>query len=293
MQIRSLAIPALLVTFSLNAQYGTFDANAVKAAKGASKAVIVLDEGDTSYDRVMKEHAAAVWKFNGAVEFIAAAELAAQPISSDKVYILKTSKTDPVKYEATFLTVVQGWKPKRGEVLKQTNGRFTGIPMEHELAFIQFDPTSLEKEGISGMVVVYLKNLQNYLSMVESGKITDKTTADRLYASRNKAVRDTEFWLAEEHLDKSFENAAKVHATYTSPCQLMSLSQFPSALEKQDGATALSDVVMTGDNKNKHCFKRIFNVGSGELLYLRDDAAVFGKKEGFLEEDLKNLERAR
>ena len=37
----------------------------------------------------------------------------------------------------------------------------------------------------------------------------------------------------------------------------------------------------------------VFNAGTGELMYLSDDAAIFGKKEGFIEEDLKALERAR
>ena len=56
----------------------------------------------------------------------------------------------------------------------------------------------------------------------------------------------------------------------------------------------VSDAVITiGDHKNKHCFKRVFNAGTGELMYLRDDAAIFGKKEGFIEEDLKAISRAR
>lgn len=292
MQIRSLALGALLVTFSLHAQYGTFDANAVKAAR-SSKAVIVLDEGDTPYNQVMHKQSQSVWKFNGSVEYITVADLAAQPISPDRVYLMKTRKTDPVKYEGTFLTLVKGWKPKKGEVLTQTEYQFTGIPVEQELASIQMDPRSLHKVGMANMLVVYMKHLQNYLDMVEGGKIKDKTTADRTYAARNKAVRTLEFWLAQEHADKSLPDAAKVKEFYTSTCQLMSLSQFPSALEKGDTGIAISDVVITGVDKNKHCFKRIFNVGTGELMYLRDDAAVFGKKEGFLDEDLKTLERAR
>jgi len=292
MQIRSLALGALLVTFSLHAQYGTFDANVVKAAK-ASKAVIVLDEGDSPYNRTLLDRAKADWKFNSTVEFMNVAELSTQPISPDRVYLLKTRKSDPVKYEATFLTLVKGWKPKKGEVLTQVDNQFTSIPAEHELAFIQIDPKSMAKQNLSGMLVVYIKHLQDYLSMVEKGKITDKTTADRLYASRNKGVRNTEFWLAQEHADKSLPDAAKVKEFYTSTCQIMSLSQFASALEKQDSGTTISDVLITGVDKNKHCFKRIFNVGTGELMYVRDDAAVFGKKEGFLDEDLKTLERAR
>lgn len=292
MELRALAIAALLATTSLHAQYGTFNAGAVKAAK-ATKTVVVLDAGDAPYNRTIIETAKANWKFTSELEFVSTAELAAQPVSPDRIYLLKTRKTDPVKFDATFLTLVKGWKPKKGEVLAQTNNEFTGIPTEHELAFIQIDTKAINEKGLARLLDVYVKHLQNYLALVEGGKITDKTTADRLYASRNRLVRDMEFWLAQEHADKSLPDAAKVKEYYSAPCQVMALSQLASALEKQDKNITISDVVMTGDHKNKHCFKRVFNVGTGELMYLRDDASIFGKKEGFLDEDLKTLERAR
>lgn len=91
-------------------------------------------------------------------------------------------------------------------------------------------------------------------------------------------MRDTELWLAQEHADKSLPDAAKVKEFYAAPCQVMGLSQLAGALEKQDKGVTISDVVITGENKNKHCFKRIFNVGTGELMYMRDDAAIFGKE---------------
>ena len=43
----------------------------------------------------------------------------------------------------------------------------------------------------------------------------------------------------------------------------------------------------------KWCFKRVFNARTGELLYLRDDAALFDKKLGFLSEDLRMIEQSR
>ncbi|HQZ42820.1 MAG TPA: hypothetical protein PK735_08035, partial [Flavobacteriales bacterium] len=86
---------------------------------------------------------------------------------------------------------------------------------------------------------------------------------------------------------------AKVKEFYTAPAQLMDLAQLMSAVQSADKSVVISDVVLTGDYKNKHTFKRVFNAGTGELMYLNDDAAIYGKKEGFIEEDLKNLERAR
>ncbi|MCC6541774.1 MAG: hypothetical protein IT225_06105 [Flavobacteriales bacterium] len=292
MQHRFLALAALLTTFTLHAQYGTFDAGAVKAAK-STRTVVVLDAGDSPYNRTMIESAKANWKFTTELEFLTVADLATQPIAPDRTYLLKTRKTDPVKFEATFLTLVKGWKPKKGETLAQTDNEFTSIPAEHEVAFIQIDPKGINEPGMARLLDVYLKHLQNYLTLVEGGKITDKTTADRTYSSRNRLVRDTEFWLAKEHMDKSLPDAAKVKEFYTAPCQVMALSQIASLLEKGSKEITISDVVLTGENKNKHCFKRVFNVGTGELMYMRDDAAIFGKKEGFIDEDLKNLERAR
>jgi hypothetical protein len=55
----------------------------------------------------------------------------------------------------------------------------------------------------------------------------------------------------------------------------------------------VSDVLLTGEYKTKHCFKRIFNAGTGELMYMGDDAALAGKKEGLLSQDLLNVMRAR
>jgi hypothetical protein len=50
---------------------------------------------------------------------------------------------------------------------------------------------------------------------------------------------------------------------------------------------------MTGEYKTKWCFRRVFNASTGELMYLRDEAALFGKKEGFITDDLRILEQSR
>lgn len=292
--MRSLLLTAAtaLCTLAATAQYGTFSSAAVKAAKG-TKTIVVLDAGDSPYNRALIDAIKADWKFTPGFEFVTTAELAAQPIAPEKTYLLKTAKTDPVKFEGTFLTLIQGWKAKKGDVLEQKDNAFTSIAPEHELAFIQIDPKAINEKHMDAMVAIYVKHLTNYLSLVESGKITDKATADRTYASRNRLIRDTELWIGQEHLDKSIPDAAKVKQLYTAPAQVMALSQLPSAVQKKDKGLTVSDVILTGENKNKHCFKRVFNAGTGELMFLRDDAAIFGKKEGFLDEDLNTIERAR
>jgi hypothetical protein len=231
------------------------------------------------------------WKFNAAVDFITVADLGMQPISADKLYLLKTRRVDPVKFEGTFIAVVKGWKQKKGDALQQTDNCFTSIGTEQELASILIDPKAIADGKAAAMITLYVKHLQDYLKQVEAGRITDKTTADRLYAGRTRLVREMELVFSKDHLDKSLPNADAIKAQYTSP---FSIDDATAAVEAQDRTKAVSDAVITaGDHKNKHCFKRVFNAGTGELLYLRDDAAIFGKKEGFIEEDLKVIERAR
>lgn len=290
MHLRSIIVTLFAAPLIAFPQYGSFDASAVKAAK-ALPLVVVLDAGDSPYNRTVMNAVKADWKFNAAVDFITVADMGMQPISADKVYLLKTRRVDPVKFEGTFIAVVKGWKQKKGDALQQTDNCFTSIGAEQELASILIDPKAIADGKAAAMITLYVKHLQDYLKQVEAGRITDKTTADRLYAGRTRLVREMELVFSKDHLDKSLPNADAIKAKYTSP---FSIGDAIAAVEAQDRTKAVSDAVITaGDHKNKHCFKRVFNAGTGELLYLRDDAAIFGKKEGFIEEDLKVIERAR
>lgn len=131
----SIATAALFLNTS--AQYGTFDAAAVKTAK-AGTTVVVLDDGD-SPNRAVVDAVKSHWKFNAEVDFVNVGELAAQPIDPAKNYLLKTVKVDPVKFEGTFLTLVKGWKLKKGDALQAKGNAFTNIPSEQELAFLLID----------------------------------------------------------------------------------------------------------------------------------------------------------
>lgn len=288
----SFTVLSALASIALHAQYGTFDASAVKAAK-ATTTIVVLDAGDSPYNRTIMNAVKSEWKFTTAYEFVTVAELGTQPIDPAKTYLLKISKVDPVKFEATFLTLVRGWKQKKGEPLQQTNNVFTGIASEQELAFIMIDPKAINEGNSAPMLTLYIKHLQDYLKLVETGKITDKATADRTYSTRTRLIRDTQLLLAREQVDKSLPDAASIAVYYTSPNKLVGIADITAAVEAQDRTSTVGDMLLTGDHKNKHCFKRVFNAGTGELMYLADDAAIFGKKEGFIDVDLKNLARAR
>ncbi len=293
MLLRPLLVTLATAPLTAPAQYGTFDAGAAKAAK-AAQLVVVLDQGDSPYNRTIMNAVKAEWKLNASIDFITVGDFGMQPISPDKVYLMKTRRTDPVKFEGTFLAVVKGWKQKKGDALQQTDNCFTSIAAEQELANLLIDLKAINEQDMSAMLMVYVKHLQDYLKQVEAGKITDKTTADRLYSSRTRLIRDTELIVAREHLDKTLPDDAAIKAEYASPSSLGSRADVTGAVTAQDRGKAVTDVVITvGDHKNKHCFKRVFNAGTGELMYLRDDAAIFGKKEGFIVDDLKAIARAR
>lgn len=289
-------LPTLLASsllLSVHAQYGTFDANAVKAAKGQAL-VVVLDAGDSPYNRTITDAVKAHWKFNSEMDFITVNDLATQPLSPDRVYLLKTMRNDPQKFTGTFLTLAQGWKQKKGEALEVNDNAVVNLPNSQDLAYIQIDPIVMAESNTVGFIHAYVKHLQDYLKQVSSGKITDRATADRLYQSRQRLMRDnSELWIGQEHLDKSLPDAAAVKAHYTKATQVSQVAELAGMAAEGRSGVAITDVVLTGDHKTKHCFKRVFSASTGELMYVRDDAAVFGKKEGFLEEDLKTIERAR
>ena len=87
--------------------------------------------------------------------------------------------------------------------------------------------------------------------------------------------------MAEGDLDKEPARRRRAKAHYTHEFQVMSAEQLGNAAREGKAGVALSDVVLTGDHKNKHCFKRVFNANTGELMYQADEAALYGKKEGF------------
>lgn len=290
--MRSALLTALSVlALTAGAQYGTFDPKAVAAAK-TTTTLVVLDAGDSPYNRAVQEAMKAHWKFTKSFDVITVNDLATMPIMPDKTYLLKTRKSDQEKHDGYFMTLVQGWKQKKGEQLDVVDNAVTNLPAAQELAFLMIEPNTFTGQG-GAMVNVYVKCMQDYLKQVENGKIKDKATADRLYASRNRMIKELDLWVAREHLDKSITDAAKAKETYTKQLQIMSADQNYAAAYKGEPGVAISDVVMTGELKTKWCFRRVFNASTGELMYLRDEAALYGKKEGFIADDLRILEQSR
>ncbi len=291
--MRHLALSALLCAPALAlAQYGTFAGAAVKAARPTTT-IVVLDGNNTAYDRAITEAMKSNWKATAGLEFVPAADFAMRPIVPEHTYLMKVVRVDPVKFEGTFLTLVQGWKLKKGSTVKADARGFSDIPSEQELAALLIDPATVNDPASAGIVALYIDHLQDYLRQVEQGRIKDKATADRLYASRTRLVRDTELVLAKEHIDKNMDEGA-IKELYSAPLKVAGMDQVMTAVKRRDPGTTVSDVVITvGDHRNKHCFKRLFNAGTGELVYAGDDQAIFGKKEGLIDSDIKTVQRAR
>jgi hypothetical protein len=288
---QTIILSALALSGTLNAQYGTFDKKAVAAAK-ATTTIVLQDAKDSPYNRELMNAVKANWKFTASTDFGTITDLANAPVEPGKTYLMKLRKSDPEKHTATFLALVQGWKMKKGETLKVEDNAAINVPAEQELASIMIDAALLDN-GAAPMLNVYVKTLQDYLKQVETGKIKDKATADRLYSSRNRLVKEQELWLAKEQLDKSLPDLAAIKETYTHEVKLMDLNQLMAAAAKGQPGVCLADVVITGEYKTKWCFRRVFNASTGELMYQRDEAALFDKKLGFIKEDFRILEQSR
>ncbi|MBZ0206665.1 MAG: hypothetical protein K8H89_10090 [Flavobacteriales bacterium] len=287
----NIILAALTISTVANAQYGSFDKKVVDAAK-SSTTTVLRDATDSPYNRDLMNAVKAHWKFTGGTAFGTITDLASMPLDPATTYLMKIRKSDKEKHDAIFLALVQGWKMKKGETLMVENNAVTNLPPDQELASIMIDAKLMDNGG-SAMLNVYVKNLQDYLKQVETGKIADKATADRLYASRNRYIKDMELWVAEEQLDKSLPDLAAIQETYKQDVKIMGYSGMMTAASQGQPNVAIADVVITGEYKTKWCFRRVFNASTGELMYQRDEAALHDKKMGFIKEDFRVLEQSR
>ncbi len=289
--MRTLALLATIATLTAAAQYGSFDPKAISAAQ-ANTTLVVLDDANTGYNAAISDAMKGEWKFTSSLEFINTKELATQPLDPTKNYLMRIKRTDAEKHDGVFLALVAGWKQKKGEALVVEDDAVTNLPASQELASIMIDPKVVSTSK-TAMLKLYVKHFQDFLTNVEKGKIKDKATADRLYQNRTHLIKDMELWIAKEQLDKSVPDAKKATETYTHALQVMDMDQLMAAAASSKDGVAIGDVIITGTEKTKWCFKRVFNANTGELMYLRDDAALYGKKEGFISEDLRMIEQSR
>ena len=122
----SILVAIIAITLQTSAQYGNFDTKALAAAK-ANTTLVVLDDGNTSYNKAIMNAVKAEWKFTKSFDFINTADLATQPIDPTKNYLMKILRKDADKHDAVFLALIQGWKQKKGEAIEVTDGAAANI----------------------------------------------------------------------------------------------------------------------------------------------------------------------
>lgn len=275
----------------MNAQYGSFSKEVISTFKGNNLSV-VLDNGKTEYNDYIKQVMESSWQINK-VDFISMEDFKLAQFETERSFLVKITKSDAKKYDATFLTLVNGWKKKKGNEASLYGTTVKNIPVDHEVAYIMINADKMEQDQEGSKLWLYMKCLSSFIESVSQGKITDKATADRLYASRTRQLHEMELVMTENDLDANVRAKEKTEEFYTKPYQLVDQDKIWSVIESEERNLAVVDIIFTGEHKNRHCFKTIYNVRTGEILYLNDDASLYGKKQGLIEDDLKALERAR
>lgn len=287
--LRKFATLLLFVPFMAFAQYGTFSKEVITEFQNLPLSV-VLDNGQTEYNDYIQMVMKDFWTMNK-VDFISMSDFKALQYDEDRAFLIKIKKADAKKHEATFLTIVRGWKDKKGQEAVTYANSMKYAPWATEVASIMLDPKKMEQDAEGPKLWLYVKSMVDYINQVNEGKIIDKATADRLYASRTRLLHDMQLVLAANDLDANVrENYGEF---YTHAVQVVGDDQVMGAIEGEDRKLAIVDVVFTGEYKTRHCFKTIFNARTGEIMYLKDDQSLHGKKAGLFDEDLKSLERAR
>ena len=275
----------------MHAQYGSFSKEVIATFKTNGLSV-VLDNGKTEYNDYIRQVMEKSWNTNK-VDFISMEDFKLAQYETERSFLVKIKKSDAQKHEATFLTIVNGWKKKKGNEASVYGTSVKNVPVDHEVAYLMINADKMEQNQEGPKLWLYIKCLTSYIESAEQGIITDKATADRLYSSRTRQIHEMELVLTENDLDANVRSKEKVEEFYTKPYHLMKQEDIWTAIESEDGNLAIVDVIFTGEYKNRHCFKTIYNARTGEILYMSDDASLHGKKQGLIEDDLKRLERAR
>lgn len=280
-----------ILALSAFSQYGTFDAAKAKTVAN-TELIVVLESGNSVLNAALKTAVEQFWSV-GDYSFSTTGDLGASGFLADKTYLVHNVVTDPVTFKMHYFSLVQGWKMKKSQSVQTDGKALKGIPEDQVLASILFDPEAMNAES-SPMAGIYVKHLQDYIDQVSNGKIMDKTSADRLYKNRNRHIKEGELRMIKEHVDKTFpEDESAVMEVFPHPYRIKNKEVVMQVVSAPDREVNITDVVLTGEYKTRHCFKRVFNTATGELMYQADEPSLHGKKEGFLIDDMKTIARSR
>lgn len=153
------------------------------------------------------------------------------------------------------------------------------------------DKKKISRDG-APMVHLYVKNIHAYVKAVEAGEAKDRTFAQRMISSKTYRLKEELPLMALETDFDATMTPEKRNEVYRGEIKIVSQDAINDAiLEEKD--VAVADVVLSGERREMYCYKYIFDAATGALLYYQETEALHGKKQGFIENDLSSISKAR
>ncbi len=237
--------------------------------------LVVVMAGSEAYKVQLKDAIEKYWKISPA-EFID--ESSFEQYKSDPEYsMLYLQSRELNGYPTDFFTLAIGSKKKSEQPL-----------IMKELIV---DLKKINSDG-APMVHLYVQQMQQYINQVEAGDVTDVTFSDRVISTKTYRVKEMPLLLREQDFDKTLADPAKRTEYYSGKLEVVSQDRINEAILDNE-SVAVVDIILTGERRNMHCYKRIYDAADGTLLYRTDTESLYEKKQGLIDEDLKSLDRAR
>lgn len=154
----------------------------------------------------------------------------------------------------------------------------------------------VDKQKINGdgapMVRLYVQHIQLYVKAVEEGTIADGTFSGRWVSNETYRLKEIPLIAREKDFDTTLDDTEKRTTFFKGELIVADQERINNAILDEEDAGVV-DVILTGERRNMHCYKRIYHAATGELLYSSDTESLYGKKQGLLSDDMKAIATAR
>lgn len=268
-----LSIALIFGVISTSAQVEFYGKNFPEDLKGTKLAVVMA--GSEGYKVQLKDAVEKHWKLSQP-EFIDEATFE-QYKSNPEYSFLYVQSHELNGYPTDFFTLAIGNKKKSEQplILKE----------------LIVDLKKINADG-APMVHLYVQQIQQYINRVAAGEITDATFSDRVISKGTYRIKEMPLLVREQDFDKTLSDPAKRKEFYSGAMEVVSQDRINDAILDNE-QVAVVDIILTGERRNMHCYKRIYDAADGSLLYRTDTESLYEKKQGLIDEDLKSLDRAR
>jgi hypothetical protein len=269
-------IAGLLMTLLVGFVYGQkeFYGKDIATKLKSLKLAVVLD-GSDSYNLKLKQAVEQNWKLSH-FEFVDGTTF-------------ETLKTNP---EYSFLVTLSGTAnnlPTDFFTLAMGNKKKAEAPTV--LKELIVDKEKINTTG-APMVELYVKNMLLYINGIADGKISETATSARFISNNTRLIKESKLLLLASDLDKTVADVAKQQEFFKGTLQIVNQDAINEAIHNGE-AVGVADVILTGERDTRYCYKRVFLASTGALIYLQDTEALYGKKTGFFDTDLKIFDRAK